>query len=342
MIRRLRRQFLDWFYRPRLDWIQVEINRECNANCIYCPTATSRSDWPPERMPLELFEEILPKLVKSAESSHWRTPVIHLQGWGEPFLHPDFFAMAEKTKRTGCAVGTTTNATLMNEATAARIVDCGIDLISFSVAGIDERNDRIRRGTKLNRVLDAIAMLDRLKADRSSATPSVHVAYMLLKSGIEEVEKIPDMMANRGIDQVVVSTLNVVPDPAIRDEVIAPKIEEEFQILDRRLAQVAEHAGEDGFELHYDIPRPTRPTGLCAENVQAAIVVTVDGEVTPCVLNRFRAENDPRPNQSPFHFGNLKDRSLADIWWSDAYVRFRRSFWDAKPPLRCQDCQKLG
>ena len=30
------------------------------------------------------------------------------------------------------------------------------------------------------------------------------------------------------------------------------------------------------------------------------------------------------------------------LWWSDGYLRFRRTFWDAEPPARCRACQKLG
>ncbi|MBT3358645.1 MAG: radical SAM protein [Rhodospirillales bacterium] len=347
MLGQLRARFHDWFYRPRLDWIQVEINTQCNARCIYCPAAKPGREWPPKKMPLEIFETILPKLAMSASPSHWREPIIHLQGWGEPFLNPDFFAMAEATKRAGCAVGTTTNATLVDEAIAARIVDTGIDVISFSVAGIDERNDPIRPGTSLEQVLGAIAMLQRIKADRSSATPAIHIAYMLLKSGIDDIEQIPDLFAGRGIEQIVISTLTVIADPAVRHEVIEPATPAEFQILEHRLARAAEHAKERGIELHYDIPHnrhswPGRPPGLCAENISRAIVVTVDGEVTPCMLNRFRAEDDPRPNPNPFHFGKLAEQSLADIWWSDGYLRFRRTFWDAEPPARCRACQKLG
>ncbi|MBC8158996.1 MAG: radical SAM protein [Alphaproteobacteria bacterium] len=342
MLGRLRDSFHDWFYRPRLDWIQVEINRECNARCIYCPSAGTNTNWPEQRMPIETFEKILPTLAKSAQHSHWHAPMIHLQGWGEPLLHPDFFAMVEMTRRAGCTVGTTTNATLVGEATATRLVESGIDLVSFSLAGIDENNDRIRRGTSMKRVLDAIDTVNRIKHERASATPSIHIAYMLLKSGIENIERIPDVFAGRGIEQIVVSTLFVVPDSSIGDETVLPANDQEFQTLERRLARVAETAKTHGIELHYRIPRPNRSGSLCAEDVSRTIVVTVDGEVTPCMLNRFHAENDPRPNPNPFRFGNLAQRSLAGIWWSDEYLRFRRSFWDANPPPRCLACQKLG
>ncbi len=33
MLKERRAQAVDWLYRPRLDWIQIEINSQCNARC---------------------------------------------------------------------------------------------------------------------------------------------------------------------------------------------------------------------------------------------------------------------------------------------------------------------
>ena len=335
-------RFHDWLYRPRLDWIQVEINTDCNARCIYCPSTVWKADWPRRRMSLETFERLLPHLARSAETSSWRQPFLHLQGWGEPFVNRDFFAMLDAAKRAGCRVGTTSNATRLDDATAKRLVDSGIDTVSLSVAGIDARNDAVRRGTSLERVFDALAALERHKRAAGSDTPVVNIAYMLLRSGLDDIERIPEPFARRGVSGIVVSTLYFVPDPSLADEAILPATEEAYQAVCGRLAAAATRAGELGMELHFRIPRPGRPPGLCTENVQAALVVTVDGEVTPCMLGAFVGGGRPDGDGSPLTFGDLTRDSLADIWWKDSYVQFRRSFWDGTPPARCLDCAKLG
>lgn len=334
--------FRDWFYRPRLDWVQVEINTDCNARCIYCPTATLGRDWPRRQMSLETFRAILPKLAGSTQASPWHSPLIHLQGWGEPFLNPGFFAMVEAAKKAGCKVGTTSNATRFDGAMAERMVSAGVDTISFSVAGVDRTNDSIRKGTRLSDVFSAIDAINRAKAAAGASRPSVNVAYMLLRSGLEDVERIPEAFAGLGIEQIVVSILNLVPDAALMDESIRPRTEAEYQALNGRLDRVAAAARDRGMEFSFRFPRPGRPPGLCTENVQAALVVDVDGRITPCVLDRFTGDGDPRPNPLAHRFGDLTRESLADIWWKEAYVRFRRAFWDADPPARCLRCSRLG
>lgn len=334
MARSLRQYVRDWVFRPWLDWVQVEVSTECNARCVYCPTAVLGDRWRRRHMTLAEFQHLLPMLARATRPSSWRRPLLHLQGWGEPLLNPDFPAMVEAGRRAGVQIGTTSNGMALDSAMAARLVEAGLATISLSVAGIDGRNDAIRRGTRLDRVFAALAALDRCKAKRQSAAPAVHIAYMLLASGLDDVERIPETFAGRGVDQIVVSTLGFVPDEALRGEVIVPRTEAEYEALDQRLARVAGKAADMGMTFAYRIPPPPgRRPELCAENVQAALVVTVDGEVTPCMFTRF--------DDAPFVFGDLGRQSLSEAWWSDSYLKFRRSFWDGAPPARCLACDKL-
>ena len=342
MLNKLRMRVVDWLYRPRLDWIQVEINSLCNARCIYCPATVSGKGWPRRVMKLETFARLLPTIARSTRPSPWRHPLFHLQGWGEPLLHSDLFEMIELTKRAGCEVGTTTNGILIDDGIARRLVDSGLDMISFSLAGIDGRNDEIRVGTRLDHVLDSIATLDRQKRLRGSDRPAIHIAYMLLKSGLDEIERLPRFFAGRGIDHVVVSTLSFVPAPALFEEAVRPANPREYDALAERLAATREEASRLGLGFHANIPRPGTRPDLCAENVQAALVVSVDGKVTPCMFNRFQGDGDVCLSPAPFVFGDLSRQSLADVWWDASYLRFRRSFRDGRPPERCLPCAKLN
>lgn len=330
----LRRRIREWTFRPWLDWAQVEVSTDCNARCIYCPTAALGKAWSRRHMSLAEFRPILAGLTGALQPSAWRRPLLHLQGWGEPLLNPDFLAIAAAAKAAGLRIGTTSNGMMLDSAMAGRLVDLGFDVISLSVAGVDARNDAARRGTRLERVFEALASLDRHRQARQVTAPSLHIAYTLLASGLEGAERLPETFAGRGVDQIVVSTLGLVIDEAQRREVIAPQTEAEWAELDRRLAGIARRAADRGMELHYRVPPPPgRAPGLCFENIQAAVVVTIDGDVTPCMFSRFDGET--------FVFGNLKRQSLSEIWWSDPYLKFRRTFWDGRPPARCLACDRL-
>lgn len=334
MLQGVRRWVAERVFSPWLDWAQVEVTTDCHARCAYCPTAVAGDAWERRPMTLATFRHFLPMLARSTRPSAWRQPLLHLQGWGEPLLNPELFAMVAAAKAAGLKVGTTSNGRLLDNGTARRLVDSGLDMLSLSAVGVGRRHDLIRLGAPLDRVFAAIDAIDRWKRERGSATPSVHVAYMLLASGLDDVERIPDAFAGRGVDQVVVNTLGLVAEPALAAEVIAPQTEAEYAALDGRLGRVLRRAADMGLGFHYRIPPPPgRRPGLCAENVQAGLVVTVDGDVTPCMFTRF--------DETPLVFGNLGERSLTDIWCDPEYLAFRRAFWDGQPPARCLACDRL-
>ncbi len=71
---------------PHLDLLQVEISSRCTAACSYCPHSLFADVWQSKPMDFALFEKLTPVLPV--------TGMIYLQGWGEPFTHPEFFRFA--------------------------------------------------------------------------------------------------------------------------------------------------------------------------------------------------------------------------------------------------------
>ena len=226
-------------FTPTFDWIQVEVTSACNAACIYCPRTVYRKIWEDRHLPLDTFKKLKPAFAKTRH--------IHLQGWGEPFLHPDFFEMVAIAKAQAFQVGTTTNAMLLNEETVRKVIESGLDILAFSLAGTTERNDVIRKGTSLKKVLKAIETLSREKEKRGTSGPEIHVAYMLFRSGMTELETLPSLLEGLGVSQVVVSTLDFVPTEELRKEAVIPATEEEYREICSRLDHLVEAGREKGF-----------------------------------------------------------------------------------------------
>ena len=338
--RTLVERWKDWLFRPTLEWVQVEVNTDCDAQCVYCPRTVLGEAWPKRQMSMETFVSILPR---KARSDMARSPtLVHLQGWGEPFLHPYFFDMIDHAKRGGYRVSTTTNGNLMDRALAERLVEAGVDTLAFSLAGIDARNDRVRRGTRVEQVMEAVATVDRVKRRLGANRPSVNIAYMLLRSDLDAIERMPGFFHGTGIEAVVVSTLSHVASPGLAKEAILPADDEEYRTIKDSCDGATEEAARQGFTLHFQLPRPGPPTGFCGENVLRSLVVSTEGMVTPCVLSRFPPEPHDAPYDDPLVFGDLATESLRQIWWSRSYFGFRRSFREGAPPERCQSCVKLG
>lgn len=316
------------------DWIQVEVTTRCNAICSYCPRSIAGESWPEQDLAISLFQRLLPDLP--------RVRHVHLQGWGEPFLHPELFQMARLSRRAGCQVGTTTNGTLMDEGLAREILEAGFTVVAFSLAGTGPWNDRIRKGAPLERVLEGMRVLARARARAGSRIPEIHVAYMLLGSAAEELQGLPGLLEGIPVSQVVVSTLDCVLDRSLEKELVF--LGEETLLS--RLSEVRRKLAARGTALHHSLGDGREACFPCTENVLRAAVVGAQGDVGPCVytnlsLPRFKQWREGK--QEPLWrlcFGNLAQYSLREIWEHPAYVEFRRSFSKGAPGPACASCPK--
>jgi len=255
--------------------------------------------------------------------------------------------MAAMAKGAGCRVGTTTNGMLLTPERIEKILETGLDIVAFSLAGTDQRNDAIRKGTRLAVVLKAIASLGEAKERRGSPRPEVHIAYMLLRSGLDDLERLPDLLRGSGVAHVVISTLDFVPDPGLQAEALLPATREEFDAIRSRLDAVADQARCHGIGVHYRLGLRGERRPLCTENVQRALCVSAKGIVTPCVYTNLPgARGGPgtqgRGIRDDLAFGDIHEEALVEIWQKDEYKAFRRSFQVGNLAPPCSTCPKLS
>lgn len=322
------------------DWIQVEVTSKCNAACAYCPRTVYRENWHDRSMSMETFKRLLPVLNK--------TSLAYLQGWGEPLLHPDFPAMVRLAKEAGCVVGATSNGMLLNEERIVQIMDAGLDILAISLAGTTpEHNDPARAGTSLVKVLEKLDLLRRIKKERARSTPAVHIAYMLLRSGMNDLEGLPRLMAAHGVEQAVVSVLDFEPGVELSAEVLAPQTEQQGRELEERFSRLRADATKHGVAIHTPSFGPKgKDEPACAENIQRALFVSADGSVSPCVYVNVpvdHAEYARQGRAAPYSritFGNVNEQLLPALWRAEPYVRFRENLAENKPEGFCRNCPK--
>ncbi len=321
---------------PVLDWIQVEVTSRCNASCLYCPRTVYGEHWPDRDISRDLIEALAPYFATTA--------MVHLQGWGEPLLHGGFFDMIGLTKKAGCRVTTATNGMLVDREMADRLVASGIDDVAFSLAGIGEENDRIRRGTSFEAILQATDSIAAAKKKRRSDTPAVNIAYMLLRSQASSVAKIVPALSNRGIENVIVSTLDFIPARDLAGEPILPESEQECQDWKSRLDGMVDAGKQAGLSVHYRLSEPGSLNRTCTENTGRALVVSADGGISPCVFMNISASGvshiveGREEDCKMLRFGNLAAASLSSIWRDPRYASFRRS---GRSSSFCRGCPKL-
>ena len=324
---------------PRLDWIQVEISSLCDGKCVYCPHTEYRSNWQNRLLPIELYRNITPAFAK--------TKLVYLQGWGEPFTHPNFIDFLRLAKNAGCMVGTTTNGTMLDSEKIKELVDEGLDIICFSIAGVDEKNDSIRKGTQISRVIKCIEEIHRVRSSRSVDNPRIHIAYMLLRSNLNDLRKIPAFSENAGISQTVISSLSRLVNPAMEKELVLASNREEYRELTNDFHQVRKDAEDRGTEIAFNIVSPLMEESYCTENVGRALVVGSDGCVSPCVMalipvrgDNFHYFRGEKRTIGKLAFGNIADEELNTIWHKKEYKSFTRSLIRGNAVPFCQGCLK--
>jgi radical SAM protein with 4Fe4S-binding SPASM domain len=322
-------------FSPRFDWIQVDVTSFCNAACIHCPRTMYHDRWINRHMTMETFAGLVPAFKN--------TKLVYLQGWGEPFLNPFFFTMVEQAKKAGCLVGTTTNGIGFDDQTIDRIIQSGLDILSFSLSQTDSCNDYVRQGAPVESVLDAMRRMTAAKKQAGIDKPSVHVSYILLRSNKDDVKNLPSRLQGLGIDEVVISTLDYVPTPELKKEEIFPQTDDEFEELSAYLENVQSEGEQRGLQIHYQIGHAGRRKLFCSENIKRALVISATGDVMPCVFANIpvSAELGEKPAPEPLVFGNITQQPVEKIWRSKDYKKFRHSFSRKQLTDPCLHCPKL-
>ena len=325
-------QWKHWFAPyPELDHIQLEVSTLCNALCAYCPRTTAGHSWNNIHMTPATLRPLLRHLPS--------VPYVHLQGWGEPLLNPQFFDLIEMVKAHGCRCGTTTNGILLNESNAEKIIHSGIDLVAFSLTGAGASHDRFRQGAPLTAVLQGIRALAAAKGYNRKSGPAIHIAYMLLQDGIDEIEALPDLLNGLAVNEIVISTLDHVPHPVLTGQVIVRGSTVWTEVA-TKMTEIQTRLAAAGTHLIFDVGNTTsQDHSTCSEQVDRALIIAADGGIHPCV---FANLPDTATGCKRKVFGSLGREGLDKTWWSQEYRQFRASFATRQLDDLCRNCPKYA
>jgi MoaA/NifB/PqqE/SkfB family radical SAM enzyme len=315
--------------RRMMDCIQVEVTSRCQGRCGYCPHTTQRDQWRARDMDMGTFERLWPLMRKASR--------VHLQGWGEPLLHPGFFEMAALARKAGCAVSTTTCGLRMNGDIARKLADSGIDIVAFSLAGTDAVSNAARHGVDFDRVCEAIDLLQGVRRSAMAVHLEIHFAYLMLASDIEAVRRLPGLAHRLGVHAAVVSTLDYMTEPGCEAEAFMPHEAGKLARAAAVLSEAEAEAKRLGVDFHWSLPRPDASGTGCRENVARSLYVAADGSVAPCVYVNVPVDRlDPKRRV----FGNVDETDPLEIWESEAFRRFRDGLAGGDPDLPCRTCPK--
>ena len=256
---------------------------------------------------------------------------IHLQGWGEPLLHPELETMIRMIKEAPSKCGFTTNGHLLFKERIDRFIDMEVNIIAISLAGTNKAiHEAIRAGTDFTKIMENVEYLSNERKKRSLRFPELVLLLIMTPQNMHQLPDFVRMGAELGADRVVANNVDLVPCQEI-DKFRVFGFEDEGEKYKDFVAEAKELAKEK--EVDFRIyPISPEEKGICEADPINNVYIAFDGCVSPCVYLGLPVDNIPIFRDGGLKsiprrcFGNVREESLMEIWKKREYMNFRDIF----------------
>jgi tungsten cofactor oxidoreducase radical SAM maturase len=301
---------------PDVNKLYIEATTGCNLQCRTC----IRNIWDdPQAL---MSKETIQCLLASLDDLPNLQRVI-FSGFGESLTHPHIFDFIESIRKHELAVTIATNGLLINPIIASELVKLGVDRVMISIDGGKPETFADVRGALLSQIVENIRNLNEAKRQLRSLFPSIGIEFVALRSNVAELEQVSQLASQLNVSRILVS--HVLPyTEELRDEVLyGYEPVPPFKTISWPLRADAwiMWATQDLPRMHWGADR------RCRFVQDHAMVIGWDGGISPCYAlshnYRYFAIDGREKLVSRYGFGNVNENSLAEIWMSEDYVRFR-------------------
>lgn len=188
VLRYLQNRFLgefNYFHRKSVlsnkpEVFAIEITNYCNLKCKMCPRIFMKRKV--GFMDFELFKKIVDQIKG-------RVDYISLVSFGEPLFHPRFDDFIKYCSENGIKTHMSTNATILNEKNALRILNSGLDKIYFSLdATTEETYRKLRVSGNFEETKKNIINFLKLKKKLQKKKPYSVVQMVKMKETDKEID----------------------------------------------------------------------------------------------------------------------------------------------------------
>lgn len=178
-------------------FIDIEVTNECNLRCPFCQYTSRRNKMKKGRITFDIIKKIIDEGAGNGLYG------VKFNIWGEPLLHPQIHEFIRYTKEKGLIdVYFNTNAMLLDEETAKRLIDAGLDRISISCEGYTKSvYEKYRIGASYERVLFNIENIQTLKRKLGVKYPKIRIQTVMLPELENTFQEYKDFWGQR-VDEV--------------------------------------------------------------------------------------------------------------------------------------------
>jgi len=263
----------------------LQVTTRCQANCIHCSAARHK-----RQGEAELTTDEWKKVIRDAEMLG--TVSVVFTG-GEPLLRPDIYELIEWVDKDEAVALMFSNGVMLDQERVRKLAKAGLWCIHVSIDSPDPKaHDEMRRVPGCFE--KAIEGLKRCKDAGLLTGISTYATPERLHNG--QVVEMIELAKSIGTDEITI--FDVVPTGRLLLEDRKHLLSDEDK---QELCRIEEEYNRSKPPLVITQAHVNGPTGNGCYAGWCQFYMTAYGEVTPCDF-------------TPLSFGNVRQRSLEDIW----------------------------
>jgi len=294
-------------------FLMIEPTNACNLRCPLCPTGRGTLGRKTTFLPLGLFKQCIDELGASLLE-------VNVSNYGEPMMHkelPEMVAYA-KANAPGAKVVIGCNAHFLNDESAPRLVESGLDLIYISFDGVDQETyEKYRVRGHFEKVVAGVKALLAAREALGRTNPFVELQFLVMKHNEHQMDAFRTMAHELGVDRRIIKPVSF--NVADWDDADTRATYGEF-FPDNEDYRVYRHEG-DSWHWKKD------ELAFCTA-AWRSITVLADGSIVPCC-------RDPR---GVYTMGNVADGVL-EVWNGERYQKFRKAMAERRDKMAiCKVC----
>ena len=319
---------------PRILWI--ELTSRCPFDCVFCSRKTLRGAG--EHMDFELYRSVIQSLDEPE--------IVRLNYSGESAHYPQLIEAIQLAHARGAFVELVTAFASFPLHKMEALVTSGLDRLTVSLHTVDEEQfQNLYRYSSLADMKLRLTALRDVQERLGRRQPLLDFAFVALRENLNQLRGIAEYARDLGVKDVAIHPL------IRRDEI---PIQFPAEIEGRRLrpdfigvlGQALEEARAGFPDVQFNpstcelspghelgaYPQysagPLAPSGRifsCDQSPWDSVHILANGDVVTCEA------------RDKLVMGNLRTKSLPEIWGSDAYQSFRRAFQEGKDES-CRAC----
>jgi MoaA/NifB/PqqE/SkfB family radical SAM enzyme len=333
--------------------VYVEPTTQCNLSCRTC----MRNSWTEQggEMAMALYKRLMDDLADFPSIE-----TIAFWGFGEPLLHPNIVEMINLAHSRGIKTELITNGLLLNPELSGELVRAGLQTLVVSVDGTTpESYGDVRSGGDFQKLVKNISGLQFLKHKRSCSTPEIGIEFVVMRSNIAELPKLPSFAFSLGATFIIVT--NVLPyTRELSQEILYSRSATELSTFFRsrwvpELKVPPIDLRDDTLRSVLSLLRSSNmvnpPLGFsntigdyCPFINRRSFAVSWDGGVSPCIplTHSYTCYVLGREKLiKRYTVGKIGQESILSMWDRQDYKDFRKRVetFDFSPCLLCGGCE---